>query len=168
MASEGGSPAMRSPTAPSLSRFASTSSLDSLGQRSPILNRLPSSGWTKGVGMGGDPSLQKKRARNLLRDYYGLAQAGGPGDKGKAREEVGFKDDDLDSPKFDPARHAERLMASETVADLLKTTNRLNRQARELDGERQGLVYNHHHELVEASGTIGKVRSRFTVLAARR
>lgn len=29
-------------------------------------------------------------------------------------------------------------------------------EIRELDGERQSLVYNHHHELIEASDTIRK------------
>ena len=29
---------------------------------------------------------------------------------------------------------------------------------RELDSERQALVYNHHHELIDASDTIRKVR----------
>lgn len=32
-----------------------------------------------------------------------------------------------------------------------------NAEIRELDGERQSLVYNHHHELIEASDTIKKV-----------
>lgn len=36
---------------------------------------------------------------------------------------------------------------------------------RELDGERQSLVYNHHHELIEASDTIKKVCSDFLFVA---
>ena len=34
-------------------------------------------------------------------------------------------------------------------------------EIRELDGERQSLVYNHHHELIEASDTIRKVSLLF-------
>jgi len=34
---------------------------------------------------------------------------------------------------------------------------RMTTEIRELDGERQSLVYNHHHELIEASDTIRKV-----------
>lgn len=34
----------------------------------------------------------------------------------------------------------------------------LRAEIRELDGERQSLVYNHHHELIDASDTIRKVR----------
>lgn len=33
-------------------------------------------------------------------------------------------------------------------------------EMRELDGERQSLVYNHHHELIDATDTISAV-SRF-------
>lgn len=43
------------------------------------------------------------------------------------------------------------------MKSLLSTANELISEIRELDGERQSLVYNHHHELVEASETIDKM-----------
>ncbi|SCV68759.1 BQ2448_880 [Microbotryum intermedium] len=39
-------------------------------------------------------------------------------------------------------------------------------EIRELDGERQSLVYNHHHELIQASDTIRKMKSRAEALDA--
>ncbi|GAA5922909.1 COG1/VPS51 family protein [Sporobolomyces koalae] len=81
---------------------------------------------------------RKKRNRTLLRDYYGL----GP-NKGDAL--------DLDSPDtFDPAKYFAHLTTTAKI--------------RELDGERQSLVYNHHHELIEASDTIRKMKSRAEAL----
>ncbi len=35
----------------------------------------------------------------------------------------------------------------------------LRPEIRELDGERQSLVYNHHHELIAASDTIAAVKN---------
>lgn len=50
---------------------------------------------------------------------------------------------------------AAKLAPNQAVADTLLR----DAEIRELDGERQSLVYNHHHELIEASDTIRKVSS---------
>lgn len=165
------------PPGPSLSRFASSSSLASSVPGSPSVSgggspnmsmrRIPSSGWGK-VGTSGDPALSKRRAKNLLRDYYGLSAQGGDaagtgagaGDgavKGKGKDRGDYRDDDFDSPHFDAQRFFDNFVSKATLPQLLDQANTLMGEVRELDGERQSLVYNHHHELVEASGTIGKV-----------
>jgi len=42
----------------------------------------------------------------------------------------------------------------------------MSTEIRQLDSERQSLVYNHHHELIAASDTIGAMRSRAESLDA--
>jgi hypothetical protein len=44
-----------------------------------------------------------------------------------------------------------------TESDADRTLRLTSTEIRELDGERQSLVYNHHHELIDASDTIKKV-----------
>lgn len=133
-------------------------------------------------------SERKKRSRNLLRDYYGLPATSETGEKkgdpldigtfcpGRRREGA---DVCADSPtSFVPAVYFEKLSGESTVPELLRRENELLggtwrvlgrcgvgadaaplcAEIRELDGERQSLVYNHHHELIEASDTIRKVR----------
>ncbi|CEQ38792.1 SPOSA6832_00256, partial [Sporobolomyces salmonicolor] len=110
----------------------------------------------------GSPSVsgtgtdRKKRNRNLLRDYYGLsgAKAGDPLDLVPT-----------DSPSsFNPEAYFQSLTSTASLPDLLKRENELLNEIRELDGERQSLVYNHHHELIEASDTIRKMKSRAEAL----
>lgn len=85
----------------------------------------------------------------------------------------------VDSKSFDPKLYFEDLSGKASLPALLKRENELLVgsslslsvecqpcctddgvvvEIRELDGERQSLVYNHHHELIEASDTIRKVR----------
>ncbi|KAL4249140.1 Vacuolar protein sorting-associated protein 51, partial [Pleurotus pulmonarius] len=52
------------------------------------------------------------------------------------------------------------------LSTLLKRENELLTEIRELDGERQSLVYNHHHELIAASDTIAAVKTRAESLDA--
>ncbi|GAA5977299.1 hypothetical protein JCM5350_002421 [Sporobolomyces pararoseus] len=95
---------------------------------------------------------RKKRNRTLLRDYYGL----GP-NKGDTH--------DLDSPEtFNSTSYFNNLTSTASLPDLLRRETDLLNEIRELDGERQSLVYNHHHELIEASETIRKMKSRAEAL----
>ncbi|GAA5826689.1 hypothetical protein JCM5353_000081 [Sporobolomyces roseus] len=93
-------------------------------------------------------SDRRKKNRTLLRDYYGLGQ-----NKGDPL--------DIDSPDtFNPSTYFTNLTSTASLPDLLKRETLLLNEIRELDGERQSLVYNHHHELIEASDTIRKMKSR--------
>jgi len=81
-----------------------------------------------------------------------------------------------DSTAFDPKSYYEQLITTSSLPSLLKRENELltgnvtfhQRKAelelcpeiRELDSERQSLVYNHHHELIAASETIAAVIAR--------
>jgi vacuolar protein sorting-associated protein 51 len=83
----------------------------------------------------------------------------------------------VDSPAFDAKSYYEQLITTSTLPMLLKQENELlsgapcclyflrlatdkwleDAEIRQLDSERQSLVYNHHHELIAASDTIGAV-----------
>ncbi|KAG0146311.1 hypothetical protein CROQUDRAFT_657463 [Cronartium quercuum f. sp. fusiforme G11] len=146
---------------------SSTPSLRSLHTSSNVSypHGLPST--IPKVGTSGDPALAKRRARNLLRDYYGLADTNGTDKKPDgvpaepSRPESATTPDlsSMDSPNFDPQACFVKLVKESSLKDTLATANRLMAEMRELDGERQSLVYNHHHELVEASTTIGKMKT---------
>ncbi|KAI0783587.1 Vps51/Vps67-domain-containing protein [Abortiporus biennis] len=106
-----------------------------------------------GVGGGG----QKIRARDLLRKHYGLGVGPPPPlQGGKAVQDPM----DLDSSAFDAKAYYEQLITTSSLPTLLKKENELMTEIRQLDSERQSLVYNHHHELIAASDTIGAMKTR--------
>lgn len=66
----------------------------------------------------------------------------------------------LDSTAFDARAYYEQLITTSSLPTLLKRENELLTEIRQLDSERQSLVYNHHHELIAASDTIAAMKSR--------
>ncbi|KAJ7030350.1 Vps51/Vps67-domain-containing protein [Mycena alexandri] len=97
----------------------------------------------------------KTRARDLLRKHYGLGVGPPPPIPGKSQDPM-----NLDSPAFDPKSYYEQLITTSSLPALLKRENELLIEIRELDSERQSLVYNHHHELIAASDTIAAMKTR--------
>ncbi|TFY67688.1 hypothetical protein EVJ58_g1443 [Rhodofomes roseus] len=99
----------------------------------------------------------KTRARDLLRMHYGLGVGPPPpmGGAGRAADPM-----DLDSSAFDAKAYYEQLITTSSLPTLLKRENDLLSEIRQLDSERQSLVYNHHHELIAASDTIAAMKSR--------
>ncbi|KAH9930031.1 Vps51/Vps67-domain-containing protein [Fomitopsis serialis] len=100
---------------------------------------------------------QKTRARDLLRKHYGLGVGPPPPLGGPARVADPM---DLDSSAFDAKAYYGQLITTSSLPSLLKRENELLSEMRELDSERQSLVYNHHHELIAASDTIAAMKSR--------
>ncbi|KAI0368681.1 hypothetical protein BV20DRAFT_1122673 [Pilatotrama ljubarskyi] len=100
---------------------------------------------------------QKTRARELLRKHYGLG-LGPPPPLGGVKSSQDPMD--FDSPAFDARAYYEQLITTSSLPTLLKTENDLLTEIRQLDSERQSLVYNHHHELIAASDTIAAMKSR--------
>ncbi|KAF8596559.1 hypothetical protein BDV93DRAFT_454666 [Ceratobasidium sp. AG-I] len=94
------------------------------------------------------------RARDLLRKHYGLGVAAATGSL-RSKDPM-----DLDSPNFDAKAYYEHLITTATLPELLKKENDLVQEIKQLDGERQSLVYNHHHELIAASDTIHAMKTR--------
>ena len=105
----------------------------------------------------GATSDKKRRAANLLRDYYGLSSPGAPPASTTTTPAVPPDPTDPDNPAFSKAASLDALLASNTLSQLLAKESQLLTEIRQLDGERQSLVYNHHHELVAASDTIRNV-----------
>ncbi|PFH53174.1 hypothetical protein AMATHDRAFT_73712 [Amanita thiersii Skay4041] len=103
----------------------------------------------------------RSRARDLLRKHYGLAVSPPQPIPGKIMDPM-----NLDSPAFDAKSYYEQLITTSSLQNLLKKENELLVEIRQLDSERQSLVYNHHHELIAASDTIGAMKSRAESLDA--
>ncbi|KZT22051.1 hypothetical protein NEOLEDRAFT_1138609 [Neolentinus lepideus HHB14362 ss-1] len=104
--------------------------------------------------------LSSSRARDLLRKHYGLG-VGVPQPSGKERDPM-----DLDSTAFDAKAYYDQLITTASLPTLLRRENELTSEIRQLDGERQALVYNHHHELIAASDTIAVMKTRAESLDA--
>jgi len=111
------------------------------------------------AGPPGSPtSIDRKasgRARDLLRQHYGLRGLAIPAPSGKPNDPL-----DIDSPAFEAQGYYDQLIATSSLPALLKRENALFTEIRQLDGERQSLVYNHHHELIAASDTIRAMKAR--------
>ncbi|KAL5486126.1 hypothetical protein ACEPAI_7170 [Sanghuangporus weigelae] len=99
----------------------------------------------------------KGRARDLLRKHYGLGVGPPPPLSGPNKP---LDPMDPDSPAFDAKTYYEQLITTSTLSGLLKKDNGLLSEIRQLESERQSLVYNHHHELIAASDTISAMKNR--------
>ncbi|KAF9000690.1 Vps51/Vps67-domain-containing protein [Cyathus striatus] len=104
--------------------------------------------------MGSATPPQKTRARDLLRKHYGLG-VGPPPTSSNTADPM-----NLNSPAFDAKNYYEQLITTSSLPALLKRENELLTEIRQLDSERQSLVYNHHHELIAASDTIAAMKTR--------
>lgn len=70
------------------------------------------------------------------------------------------------SPLLALLKRENELLGGEWALGAVGTTLILAAEIRQLDSERQSLVYNHHHELIAASDTIGAMRLRAESLDA--
>jgi len=104
---------------------------------------------------------QKTKARDLLRKHYGLGVGPPPPRPGNSSDPM-----DLNSSAFDAKSYYEQLITTSSLPGLLKRENELLAEIRQLDGERQSLVYNRHHELIAASDTISAMKTRAESLDA--
>ncbi|KAH9945366.1 Vps51/Vps67-domain-containing protein [Epithele typhae] len=117
----------------------------------------PGGGGGGGARAGTPGTPQKARARDLLRKHYGLGMGPPPPlGAGKSSQDPM----DFDSVVFDAKAYYEQLITTSSLPTLIKKENDLLTEIRQLDSERQSLVYNHHHELIAASDTIAAMKSR--------
>ncbi|KAK0204820.1 Vps51/Vps67-domain-containing protein [Desarmillaria ectypa] len=128
---------------------------------SPLSSQTPSTGTLLSARRTTPTSPPKTRARDLLRKHYGLGVGLPPARPGVPNDPM-----NMDSPAFDTKAYYEQLITTSTLPALLKQENDLVSEIRELDSERQSLVYNHHHELIAASDTIAAMKSRAESLDA--
>lgn len=131
-------------------------------------------------------SATKTRAMDLLRKHYGLGvgpplpvpgKSNDPMNMGMSTRHPTPIDINVvvsDSPAFDAKTYYDQLITTSSLPALLKRENellagglplsyggeilKLREEIRQLDSERQSLVYGHHHELISASDTIAGVR----------
>ncbi|KDR79007.1 hypothetical protein GALMADRAFT_244734 [Galerina marginata CBS 339.88] len=164
---------MSSPSSPSTPRVSSiprpppsplrSTSAASIGLAMPTPTQANSSNPTPVPGANlprraataTPPPPQKTRARDLLRKHYGLGVGPPPPRPGNTQDPM-----DLNSSAFDAKSYYEQLITTSTLPALLKRENELLSEIRQLDSERQSLVYNHHHELIAASDTISAMKTR--------
>lgn len=112
------------------------------------------------LSAGGSSRPSKRRANDLLRNYYGLGESSSSATSPSASSSSTYRLDP-DGIYFDAQSAFQSMLQDKSISQLLRTESQLLTEIRELDGERQSLVYNHHHELVSASETIGKVCNIF-------
>ncbi|KAG8858789.1 hypothetical protein FRB96_004926 [Tulasnella sp. 330] len=157
--SEGSTPVPRTPRQlrghpPSPIHLASSgpSSLQAgLLSPNPSTPGLPSS---PNLGSAPVTPTGKGRARDLLRKHYGLG-IGVPAPTGNPADPM-----DIDSSAFDAKAYYDQLITVSSLPALLKRDNELVSEIRQLESDRQALVYNHHHELIAASDTIRAMKIR--------
>ncbi|KAL2176666.1 Vps51/Vps67-domain-containing protein [Thermothelomyces heterothallicus CBS 202.75] len=65
---------------------------------------------------------------------------------------------ELDSPNFDAQTYVANLLASSSLADLLRTYTAVLAEMRALDAERKALVYDNYSKLIAATETIRRMR----------
>ncbi|KAG1744009.1 Vps51/Vps67-domain-containing protein [Suillus paluster] len=154
------------PSSPTAQRVKSVSRVLSSPLRptsSPSPSTLiPSNSRRSSLGVGQTSGTKpptgpvpKTRARDLLRKHYGLGVGPPTPLPGRSNDPM-----DLDSTTFDAKSYYEQLITTSSLSALLKRENDLLTEIRQLDGERQSLVYNHHHELIAASDTIAAMKTR--------
>ncbi|GAA5988569.1 hypothetical protein JCM11641_004606 [Rhodosporidiobolus odoratus] len=142
-------PSRRPSYAPSLSASELTSPPPSFPRRVSTVSSVGTTSPSLASSVHGQNGKRKR-----LRDYYGLKSTTG------RAEEL-----DIDSTAyFTPEAYFTHLAETKSLPELLRRENELLNEIRELDGERQSLVYNHHHELIDASDTIRQMKSRAEAL----
>ncbi|KAI6025925.1 Vps51/Vps67-domain-containing protein [Pisolithus orientalis] len=104
-------------------------------------------------------SAPKSRARDLLRKHYGLGVGPPPPLPGNQNDPM-----NMDSVAFDAKSYYDQLITTSTLPTLIKREFELLSEIRQLDSERQSLVYNHHHELIAARDTIAVMKSQAEAL----
>ncbi|KAF9565402.1 hypothetical protein CPC08DRAFT_741088 [Agrocybe pediades] len=135
--------------------FAAAQAKATSGSTNAIPKRVSSAPTSSAISLPGAP-VQKTRARDLLRKHYGLGVGPPPPLPGNNSQDPM----DLNSSAFDAKSYYEQLITTSSLPALLKRENELLSEIRQLDSERQSLVYNHHHELIAASDTISAMKTR--------
>ncbi|KAF8899922.1 Vps51/Vps67-domain-containing protein [Gymnopilus junonius] len=143
----------RPPPSPLRSYSSSSNVATPTPSNPPVSN--PSSTPGSNTPRRSTPPPQKTRARDLLRKHYGLGVGPPPPRPGNTQDPM-----DLNSSAFDAKSYYEQLITTSSLPALLKRENELLMEIRQLDSERQSLVYNHHHELIAASDTISAMKTR--------
>ena len=168
----------RDPSAPFVRRMGSSQAMTTTPTSSarPSLDAAPSS--TSGspnpnasASAAGGPNKRANRA--ALREYYNLkkninsnsetpptVEVTNPLDDGSLGGMDTFtSQSELDVPGFDAAAYVAQVLASSSLADLVRTYARVLGEIRALDAEKKALVYDNYSKLISATETIRRMRS---------
>ncbi|KAK2744005.1 hypothetical protein FQN57_004458 [Myotisia sp. PD_48] len=138
--------------------------------RSPSSSRRPSTETTPRID---SPNPTQRRNRAALRDYYNLrpgrtesslanpakATNVAPSQDAPSRPANQIFSTELDKPQFDPEVYVSHLLASSSLATVLRSESSLVSDIKTLDGERKALVYDNYSKLIKAVETIGGMRT---------
>ncbi|POV98299.1 hypothetical protein PSHT_14087, partial [Puccinia striiformis] len=122
------------------------------------------------LGSTGDPILAKQRARNLLRDYYGL-EGGSGGNHEPLSPSSGSEFPvihhhqeklSIDSPYFDVDAYFNQLVGNSSLKSLLSTANELMSEIKDLDRQRQSLMKSSSQKL---DGTLSQLQDSLSVIS---
>ncbi|EZG08755.1 hypothetical protein H106_02122 [Trichophyton rubrum CBS 735.88] len=145
-------------------------SIASARSPTPASSRRPSVESANFASRTDLPSNALRRNRAALREYYNLhpgrteplnqsrARSVPPTPDG-ARPINQISNSELDSPNFDSHDYVSHLLATSSLATILRAENSLVSDIKTLDGERKALVYDNYSKLIKAVETIGKMRS---------
>ncbi|EFR02876.1 hypothetical protein MGYG_05877 [Nannizzia gypsea CBS 118893] len=146
-------------------------SIASAQSPTPASSRRPSVESTTFTPRADPPSNTLRRNRVALRDYYNLhpnrtepsnqsrPRSVPPTPEGPLRPASRISNSELDSPDFDADGYVAHLLATSSLATILRAENSLVSDIKTLDGERKALVYDNYSKLIKAVETIGKMRS---------
>ncbi|KAJ4163978.1 hypothetical protein LMH87_005671 [Akanthomyces muscarius] len=129
--------------------------------RSSVTSPVHSNGPTTG------PLPVAKRAnRAALREYYNLraAAAAAPPRIGVELPDSEVPVSDMDIPGFKTDEYVAKVVAENSLEDLLRLYTRVVGEVRALDAEKKALVYDNYSKLIAATETIRKMRSNMDPL----
>ncbi|CAG8534003.1 7736_t:CDS:1 [Ambispora gerdemannii] len=92
---------------------------------------------------------KSRRAKDLLRNYYGLADV----------EKKQVNPLDIDSNSFEPEKYFNKLVTEKQLSELIQQDNDLITEIRQLNGDMETLVYENYNKFISATDTIQKMRS---------
>ncbi|KAJ6783976.1 hypothetical protein PWT90_06391 [Aphanocladium album] len=159
----------RDPSTP-IRRVPSASIITPTSSTRPSLDAARSS-VTSPVNNGppttGPLPVAKRANRAALREYYNLRNAAANADVPRIGVELPDSEvpvGDMDMPGFKTDDYIAKVVAENSLEDLLRLYARVVGEVRALDAEKKALVYDNYSKLIAATETIRKMRSNMDPL----
>lgn len=119
--------------------------------RGPVSSTPSSSSRPSLDDTSGQPLPTRHRA--ALREYYNLQTTPAP-----SSDDAPVAPSELDAADFDADAFVQRVLAHQSLSEVLATYERLLAELRALDAERKALVYDNYSKLIAATDTIRRMR----------
>ncbi|KAJ3082394.1 Vacuolar protein sorting-associated protein 51, partial [Quaeritorhiza haematococci] len=95
-----------------------------------------------------------RKARNLLKAYYGVSNAPGDAAKQKRADPI-----DIDNHGFNAEVFLNKTLYEENLPELIRRDNELVSDIKQLDGDMKTLVYENYNKFISATDTIRKMKT---------